>query len=338
MFSNPMSRIIFNLTMSDFAEQTHNSIGTLIYGNTVGYGFDLENNMGALSSYILADIIGQIYKPTGHAVAVVPITEAMRIPNVEEIVQAHRIVDKMIEKAPYYADCMNWDKIVAEKEILRMGGQLFFERVINGLDGLGVDITHAGEVMAAIKAIGPYQLEEAFGVGIADKEALRGRRPLRATNVVMDLRAQQQEVIDRIGDISRNLEGVKIVLASSDQHEFGKDLVKGVLHSAGAKVFDLGFTVAPFEIADALIETESKVLLVSTHNGFAYSYAKEVVDEMEKSGIKDIFIIMGGLLNENPEGGILAVDVSDKLIGLGINADNDIDTMVDTIKAFARCL
>lgn len=334
MFSNPMSRIIFNLAMSDYAEQTHNSVGTLIYGNTVGYGFDLDNNMGVLSSYVLADIVGQIYKPTGHAIAAVPITEAMRIPNVEEIVQAHRIVDKMIDKAPIYAEYINWEKILAEKEILKTGGQLFFERVMNGLDGLGVDITHAGEIMAAIKAIGPYQLEEAFGVGRADKEALRGRRPLRATNVVMDLRAQQQEVINRIGDVSGNLENVKIVLASSDQHEFGKDLVKGVMNSAGAKVFDLGFTVAPFEIADTLIETESKVLLVSTHNGFAYSYAKEVVNELENRGIKDILFIMGGLLNENPEDGVLAVDVSDKLREMGINVDNDIDKMVDTIRTF----
>lgn len=336
MFSNPISRIIFNLTMSDYAEQTHDAVGSLIYGNTVGYGFDMENNMGVLSSYAMADVIGQIYKPTGHSIAAVPVTEAMRIPDVDEIVQAHRIVDKMIEKAPYYAEHMDWEKILAEKEVLKKGGELFFERVMNGLDDLGVDTNHAGEIMATLKAIGPYQLEEAFGVGEADKGALRGRKPLRATDVVFDLKAKQKEVMDRIDDVSGKLAGVKIVIGSSDQHEFGKDLVKGVMLSAGASIFDLGFSVAPLEIAETLIETESKVLLVSTHNGFAYSYAKEVIAEMEKKKLKDVLFIMGGLLNENPEDGVLAVDVSDQLLEMGINVDNDIDIMVDTIRTFVK--
>lgn len=334
MFSNPISRIIFNFTMSDYARQTHNAVGSLIYGNTVGYGFDIENNMGVLSSYAMADIIGQIYRPTGHSIAAVPVTEAMRIPDVDEIVQAHRIVDKMIEKAPYYAEYMDWEKILAEQEVLKKGGELFFERVMNGLDDLGVDTNHAGEIMAALKAIGPYQLEEAFGVGEADKNALRGRKPVRPTDVVVDLRAKQKEVMDRIDDISGKLEGVKIVIASSDQHEFGKDLVKNVMLSAGASVFDLGFSVAPLEIAETLIETESRVLLVSTHNGFAYSYAKEVIAELEKKDLSNVLFIMGGLLNENPEDGVLAVDVSEQLQKMGVNVDNDIDTMADTIKRF----
>ncbi|MDO4554466.1 MAG: methylmalonyl-CoA mutase [Lachnospiraceae bacterium] len=336
MFSNPISRIVFNLTMSDYAEQTHHAVGSLIYGNTVGYGFDIENNMGVLSSYAMADIIGQTYRPTGHSIAAVPVTEAMRIPNVDEIVQAHRIIDKMIEKAPYYAEHMDWEKIIAEKEVLKKGGELFFERVMNGLDDLGVNINHAGEIMAALKAIGPYQLEELFGVGEADKNALRGRRPLRPTDVVVDLKAKQKEIMDRIDDISGKLDGVKIVIASSDQHEFGKDLVKDVMLSAGASVFDLGFSVAPLEIAETLIETESKVLLISTHNGFAYSYAKEVIAEMERKKLKDVLFIMGGLLNENPEDGVLAVDVSDQLFKMGINVDNDIDTMADTIRDFIK--
>ena len=140
--------------------------------------------------------------------------------------------------------------------------------------------------------------------------------------------------MDRIDDISGKLEGVKIVIASSDQHEFGKDLVKNVMLSAGASVFDLGFSVAPIEIAETLIETESRVLLVSTHNGFAYSYAKEVIAELEKKDLSNVLFIMGGLLNENPEDGVLAVDVSEQLQKMGVNVDNDIDTMADTIKKF----
>lgn len=55
---------------------------------------------------------------------------------------------------------------------------------MNALDDMGVDLKHAGEIVAVLKAIGPAQLEEAFGSGKRDKNAMRGRIPVKPTSIV----------------------------------------------------------------------------------------------------------------------------------------------------------
>lgn len=330
LFSHPVMRVIFSKAVW---EMNPNQIpGSMIYGNTTEYGFDFEQNCGALASFITGDIIGQNALPTGHAVTPIPVSEAARIPTVDEMVQAHMITDKMIKKAPCYAEFLDWDKIEAEKELLVACGSLFFERVINGLDSLGVDIEHPGEVMGAIKAIGPAQLEENFGVGKADKLAMRGRVPVRPTNAVSDLKQQEHRIVVQIDGLKDALKDAKVVICTTDVHEFGKQIIKGILTEAGATIFDLGTSVGTAEMIDALIETECRVALISTYNGIAYSYGKELTDGLKKRGLEGVSIIMGGLLNEDLDGDELAEDVSDKLKDLGIHADNKAEKIVNVIK------
>ena len=63
----------------------------------------------------------------------------------EEIVEGQLSMDLVIEKAPYYARYMDWEKINDDAELLVTGANMFFERVMNALDDLGVDTEHAGE-------------------------------------------------------------------------------------------------------------------------------------------------------------------------------------------------
>lgn len=334
LFSNPMSRIIFNLAMADLSAEHNGAPGSMIYGNTTDFGFDLDSNYGVIASYSMADIICQLYRPTGHAVTAVPTTEAVRIPVPEEVIQSNIIVDRMIKKAPLYAEFIDWNRILAEKDLLLATSRVFFERVMNGLDGMGVDIEHTGQIMAALKAIGPAQLEEAFGVGKAEKNAMRGRLPLRPTNVIVDIMNKQENLAGKIDDLEGSLKGVKIIVGSSDLHEYGKEVIKYIMLQAGAKVFDLGYTVATQDLVDTIIETESRIVLISTYNGIALSYARELTAAMAARGIKNILLVMGGLLNENPEEGELAVDVTGKLKELGVNTDNNAETLVSTIRRF----
>lgn len=332
LFSNPINRIIFNMAIW---ELNPNKIpGSMIYGNTTEFGADFEKNAGALGSYVVGDIISQTCFPTGHAVTAIPASEAVRIPTVEEMVAAHLHVDKLTVKAgPCFAEFLDWDKIKAEKDLLVACANLFFERVMNGLDGLGVDTEHPGEILGMIKAIGPAQLEEYFGVGQADKEALRGRLPVRPTDSFLDLSHKSKTIIGQIDGLKGSLAGVKIIIGSTDVHEFGKQIVKDILCQAGAMVFDLGCTVATAEILDAIIETEGRAVVISTYNGIAYSYGKELLEGMEQRGIRDVSVLMGGLLNEDLDGDELAEDVSDELRSLGIWADNEAKDVVKAIKA-----
>ena len=201
----------------------------------------------------------------------------------------------------------------------------------------GVDTEHAGEIAAVLKAIGPEQLEINFGSGLRDKESMRGRVPIRPTSIVQTINHIRDEALSKI-DVSDKgpLDGIKVVVGSTDVHEFGKEVVRNVISKAGATVFDLGTTVSIPEVADTLVETGSNILCMSTYNGMAYGYARDLVESLDKAGLGDTHIIMGGRLNEPLDGSDVPIDCSDRLAKMGINVDNDVDTMVDTIKKMAE--
>lgn len=334
LFSDPIVRIIFNCAMGKINK--YNTPGSMIYGNTIDYNYDIPHNFGAMASFSMADAIGQMHYPSGHAVCPIPVTEAVRVPSADEIIEAHHTVDMMIEKAKHYGDYIDYEKVQSEADILVTCGNVFFERVLNGLDSMHIDINHAGEVLAALKAIGVDQLETNFGVGLRKENVMRGRIPVRPTSIVQIINLQQENVMSKIDNIhEKPLTGVNIVVGATDVHEFGKELCKNVLASAGANVFDLGATISIDELADTIIETESKIAVVSTYNGIALSFAKDMLKKFEDEKI-NIPIIMGGRLNENMEGSELPVDVSKQIAKLGINVDNNAETMISYIQSVLK--
>lgn len=330
LFSDPILRITFEQAM--WTINKSKTPGTMIYGNTIDFGFDYDRNFGALASYVNGDILGQRHCASGHAVTVIPVTEAVRIPSADEIIQAHKTVDIMIEKAPYYENYINWDKIEADKNILVACGKIFFERTLTGLDDLGVDITHPGEILGALKAIGPEQLEEKFGVGQSDKYAMRHRIPVRPTDIVSTISKKQDNISAQIDHIEDSLKGRSVIIGSTDVHEFGKEIIKNILLKANATVFDLGSSVPVAEIIDTVMETESSVVIMSTFNGIALSFAQELLKALEEKNLK-VHLIMGGLLNEVRDAGGLPKDVTKELTALGVNCDNKAEKIVDIVRA-----
>lgn len=333
LFSDSFLRIVFNRALSMINK--YGTPGTFVNGNTIDYGFCLPRNYAALCAYALPDVACQLMYPSGYAVAPVPFTEAIRIPEPKEIIEAQLTMDMVIEKAPYYARYINWEKVNADAEKLVVGANQFFERVMNALDDLGVDINHGGEIVSVLKAIGPEQLEIAFGAGRKDEEAMRTRVPVMPTSIVQTINKIQDEALAKQSfEGDGPLSGVAVVVGSTDVHEFGKEVIRNYLRKAGAKVFDLGVSVSIGEIADTLVETGSKVLCMSTYNGMAYSFAKDLMEELKRTGMEDTHVLMGGRLNEAMDGSDVPIDVTDKLTAMGVNADNNLDTIVETIASF----
>ncbi|MDO5115885.1 MAG: cobalamin-dependent protein [Synergistaceae bacterium] len=327
LFSDPMGRIIIHSVMEKLNK--HKTPGTMIFGNTVDYGLDHQRNYGALASFSLADAIFQRHTPTGHAVASVPVTEAVRIPTAQEIVDGHLLVDMMIEKSQYMAPFINWEKVYAERDLYIYCGKMFFENMMNGLSDLGVDISHPGHIFAALKAIGARQLEDRFGVVETGK---RGERiPVRPTDMIKNLESRKSGALQRAGNIEAELEGKKVVVGSTDIHDYGKEIAKSLLTKAGAVVFDLGGYATPDEIVETLIETEARAVVMSSYNGIALSYATELLSKMKEAGV-EASLILGGLLNENLDGGSLAADVTEQLREMGVNCDNEIEKTVAAVK------
>lgn len=329
LFSDPILRMTFSQAMWEI--NTYKTPGSMIYGNTIDFGFDYDRNFGALSSFSMADSMGQRMCPTGHAITPIPVTEAARVPSPEEMVQAHMAVDMMMEKGQFYSQYIDWHKIEADKNLLVACGRIFFERMLNGLDDLGVDINHPGEILGALKAIGSAQLEQVFGVGQADKYAMRGRNPVYPTNIVKTINDRQDVITDQIDNLEGSLEGVNVIVGCTDSHDFGKEIIKNVLLKAGANVFDMGKSAAVTDIVDTMIESESKVVAMSTFNGIALTFAKEMLKATEEAGL-ECQLIMGGLLNENKDGSGLPEDVSEDLKALGVASDNKAENIIEVIR------
>ncbi len=123
-----------------------------------------------------------------------------------------------------------------------------------------------------------------------------------------------------------------VVISSTDIHDYGKEMIKAMCNAAGAKVFDLGTYVTPDEIVENLLETESRAVVISTYNGIALSFAREVVELLAKNGLQ-AQLILGGLINENQDGGSLAVDVSEAVKALGVNTDNRMEDIIPAVRA-----
>ena len=241
-----------------------------------------------------------------------------------------------MEKAEYYAKYIDFDLIEEQANTLVVAGNTFFERVINALDDLGVDINHPGQVMAMLKAIGAEQLEINFGAGKKDANAMRGRVPVWPTNIIAKINDAGDELVSNVKGLEKKpLQGVNVVMASTDIHVFGKEVIKRLLREAGANIYDLDQSVPTQEVIDTAVETESKVLCISTHNGMAYGYAKELSDKLKEAGLDDVLVIMGGLLNEALPGKNLPEDVSGLVAELGFNVDNNAEDIVNVIAKHA---
>jgi methylmalonyl-CoA mutase cobalamin-binding domain/chain len=330
LFSDPILRIIFLMAMNEI--NTKHAMGSMLYGNTIDFSADYDRNYGALCSFVLADTCGQMLFPTGHAVTPIPITEAIRIPSADEIIQVHVTANMLETKAKHYQAFLDIEKMTAEKDTLIKGGKVFFERVMNGLDELGIDTRNPNELFMALKALGPARLEEHFGAGQADPNAMRGHIPIKPTDIVWTIGQKKDQICKNIGGLEHSLDNVNAIVGATDVHEFGKEIVKAVLLKAGMHIFDLGANVEPQEIVDTAIETESKFILISTFNGIALTYGKTLLDCLKKAGLHEV-VIMGGLLNENMDGESLPVDVTDKLEGIGVYCSKNADELVDMIKS-----
>lgn len=211
-------RIVFNRALSMINK--YGTPGTFVNGNTIDYGFSLPRNYAVLCSYALPDVACQLMYPSGYAVAPVPFTEAIRIPEPKEIIEAQLTMDMVIEKAPYYARYIDWEKVNADAEILVTGANTFFERVLNGLDDMGVDINHAGEIVSVLKAIGPEQLETAFGSGKRDDNAMRGRIPVRPTSIVQTITKIEDDAVAKHAFSGEGpLAGITVLVGSTDVND-----------------------------------------------------------------------------------------------------------------------
>ena len=157
LVTEPQMRLALLLAIDEI--HGREKAGGHINGNTV-YSQYAERNLSISSSCLLFDIVGQLKRPTGHAVHAVPLTEHDRIPSPAENVQAVVLANQMEEEARKVVNIIDFSRVERAKDRIVRGGQLFRDRTIKGLAEMGIDTTDPIEMLLALRRIGTRRMEE----------------------------------------------------------------------------------------------------------------------------------------------------------------------------------
>jgi methylmalonyl-CoA mutase cobalamin-binding subunit len=316
-FTAPGLRLAFHRALAAVTDGP----GTMIFGNTVSYRSTPGGNFASLSSYLQADIWALRRKHTGHAINPVPVTENERIPDVEEIIEAQIFAGRLVEHASESFGLVSFERVDRDAEALAEAARVFAARVLNGLGEAGVDTTDPAALMIALRRIGPGRLEALYGPGAPDPVGRGGRRAIVPAEWVEELRHAAAGWVERAPAAVRvrlRASGLKVCVGASDVHEHGKMLIDQVLAELGLDVIDGGTSADPADLVARAIAGGADVVAVSTYNGIALRYAREIRDAMAAAGVT-LPLCIGGRLNQVPEDSNsgLPVDVAGDIEALG---------------------
>lgn len=314
-FSQSLSRFAFQRAL----QSVTSTPGTMIYGNTTAFSENDAANYAVLAAYLQVDIQAQMFKPSGHAINPVPITEAKRIPTAEEIIDAQIFCGKLIEKSTNNCVMINTQPADDLSNRLVEGAKRFKNDVLVGLSDMGIDITDALELMLSLRRIGAKTLEQKFGPGELDTKAPNWHKPIEPSPVLKEIsdlakKAAEKVSLEELKTFSAS--NLKIVTATTDVHEYGKRLLEEILDSIDLEIIDGGVSTDAKKLAEDARHADA--IFLSTYNGIALDFLENLNQELDKQECK-VPIFIGGKLNQvllstNSD---LPVDITNELADKG---------------------
>lgn len=306
---------------------------SFLQGDTIGNTPDFDSNMAVLNTDVLfMKMVDSRYRLGGAPIAV-PVTETERIPTWREVATVQTISRRLEDYVPLVEPVVDWAKIEAMRDELVRGGRAFFEAAIKGLESAGIDVRDPGQLLLVLKRLGSARCEELFGAGAPDPEFPRGRRPVLETDLVrrtMEERERLLAELRRRGE-EEAVRGMKVLVTSTDVHEFAEFLLTSALGAAGTEVIDFGVNRDPEDIVKAVTETDAEAVVITTHNGVARSFGQRLIEELARAGAGPVPVYMGGVLNEDVDGSDIPIDVRADLNGSGIETPGTIDALIDAL-------
>jgi methylmalonyl-CoA mutase cobalamin-binding subunit len=271
--------------------------------------------------------------PTGAAVHATPLSEPLRIPTPEDIVQSLEIGNESERRARASLGLIDWRPAQELASRIKQGGEVVFRRLLDGLQTLGVDCRDPLQLLLATRRLGAARIEELYGAGEPDSAYPRGFMPIAETDTLRRLRGHREDVLAalrREGALP-DLRGLNVVAASGDVHEYGLYVVVSILRELGAAVVDLGTSVDTELVAQAAAEAAADAVAFSTYNGMALSVGRELRDALASRRLcAPLFI--GGRLTEDVNGA-KSVDVAPELERIGAFPCERVEDMVANLRA-----
>lgn len=294
-------------------------LGSMFYGDTISFTQDFPVNRALVSEYLLWDIMAQLECPTGHAVHPLPVTEAVRIPSAEEIFEAQvmgRRVEAAARRLRPHVDFTESREFAAR---LVTAGKQVYIRAMDGLKAAGVDLKDPVQLLYVLKKLGPRVFEDTFGAGDLTSSGWLSRNIVLPTDIyemAQNCLTENREkfLTPRIKDL---VAGRRLLIASTDVHQQAVMIISQLFTEAGAVVTNMGAEVNPDQVALEAVAGQVEIILISTHNGMALEYARNLKQELRQHNL-NIPVIMGGVLNQKVETQALPVDVTAELREVGI--------------------
>jgi methylmalonyl-CoA mutase cobalamin-binding domain/chain len=304
-----------------------------VQGDTIGNTADFDANMAVLNTDVLFTKMVDMRYRLGAAPIAVPVTEVERIPTWQEVATVQTISRRLEDYVPMVEPVVDWARIEAMRDELVRGGRAFFEAAIKGLDAAGIDVRDPAQLLLVLKRLGSTRCEELFGAGEPDPEFPRGRRPVLETDLVKSTMEERERLLAELRERGEEeaIRGMKVLVTSTDVHEFAEFLLTSALGAAGTDVIDFGINRDPEDIVKAVIETDADAVVITTHNGVARSFGRRLMEELRAAGSGEVPVFMGGVLNEDVEGSDIPIDVSADLNATGIATPGTIDRLIEAL-------
>ena len=331
-FTEPLTRIAFQRALARVCDDVP---GSQVFGATVLYQGNSAENFAALATYLLCDIVAQKTLPTGHAINPVPVTENIRIPDAEEVIEAQLHLGRLSELAEGYAPILNFQRIDQTADKLFEAGQEFARRLLAGCAEAGINCRDPFELLLCLRRLGGRRIERLFGLG--EHRIDQRRVPLVPASTYLYIKETARDFLNSDkGAVLKKLgrRGVRILSATTDVHEHGKTLIDSIFSGADIELVDGGVSNDPDKIADMARHQEANVIAVSTYNGVALRFTRSLLAAMRERKL-DIPVLVGGRLNEIPENSntSLPVDVTSDLQALGVHPCKDLNAAVQALEA-----
>ncbi len=304
-------------------------LGSMWYGDTISFSEDFDRNLGLNAEYLLWDMVAQLVCPTGHAMVPLPVTEAVRIPSAQEILQVHVLARRVEESARRLAPHLDLTQAEAIRDRLIDSGRGVFERALSGLQAQGVDIQNPLEMLFVLKKLGAERFEREYGAGTPDPTWPRGRKPVQLTDMFARTYQRSQAIVQNLPQAKERAK-VKVVLASTDVHEHALFIIRRALDAMGLIPIVAGPERHPADIVKVASSQAADAIVVGTYNGMALEVGKALRRELDKLGLT-IPVFMGGKLNQVVEGQALPVDVANEIAALGLIPCRTIQELLDKL-------
>ena len=309
-YSEPLKRLAFHITLAEASP----SPGTMLYGNTTIYGARAAANFGALASYMLVDLLALRRRHTGHAVTPIPTTEAQRIPSIDEIVEAHMAARGLEARMPALGPLLATQEAERRATGLLRRARRFRDRLLDGLGDV-VDIADAAALLLVLRRLGPARLERWFADPVEDAAATID--PPMASPFIDEIDELARREIagltaaERAGFARR---APRVLVATTDVHFYGKRLIETVVRRLDGHALDGGVSADPERLAALIAEGGIENVALSTYNGVALSYVRELRAACARHRVAPRLFV-GGRLNEifDDAGEPLPVDVSNEI-------------------------